>query len=225
MVRNAGVGPGSLSRRHFFLQSATGLTATWLSMHWPAIASAAAYARTVAQSSAPQKLQFLTPEEAKEIDAIAARVIPADDTPGAREAGVIYFIDRALVTFAVDNQKNYREGLPDFQAHLRAKFPGTTMFSAATVEQQDAVLESLTGKGVAGRGGRAMRSISHAPDFFELVRQHTVIAFFIDPEFGTDPKGIGWQLIGRENEHAFSSPFGFYDKDYPGYQAGTKGDK
>ena len=28
-----------------------------------------------------------------------AQIVPSDDTPGAREAGVIYFIDRALATF------------------------------------------------------------------------------------------------------------------------------
>ena len=35
---------------------------------------------------------------AAEIEAIAARIIPSDATPGAREAGVVYFIDRALST-------------------------------------------------------------------------------------------------------------------------------
>ena len=25
-------------------------------------------------------------------------------------------------------------------------------------------------------------------------------------------------LIGRDREHAFQPPFGYYDKDYPGFQ-------
>ena len=63
--------------------------------------AAATHARqAAAQSTGAYKFEFFTPEEAAEVEAIAARIIPTDETPGAREAGVIYFIDRALVTFA-----------------------------------------------------------------------------------------------------------------------------
>ena len=223
MARKSGAGPGPLSRRRFFLQTATGFSAAWLSLHWPSVVSAATHARHAAQSSDSPHLQFLTPDEAKEIDAIAARIIPTDDSPGAREAGAVYFIDRALLTFASDQQKTYRDGLPDFQSHVRQQFPGVARFSAATTEQQDAILASLDKKILTGRAARALRARQHQPEFLETVRQHTIVAFLIDPEFGANSKGVGWQLIGREPAHTFASPFGYYDKDYQGWKPVEKG--
>ena len=104
------------SRRDFLLRSCSSLTAVWLSAHWPALLSAASHARNAAQSPASTKLEFFTPDQAKELDAITSRIIPTDQTPGAHEAGVVYFIDSALMTFAVDDQKTYREGFPEMQA-------------------------------------------------------------------------------------------------------------
>jgi len=57
------------------------------------------------------KLQYLDLQAAAEIEALAAQIIPSDDGPGAREAGVIYFIDRALATFDRDQREIYRTGL------------------------------------------------------------------------------------------------------------------
>ncbi len=89
------------------------MSAAWVSAHWPAMLSAATHARQAAKSAVPPKFEFFSPEQAVEIEAISARIIPTTDTPGAREAGVVFFIDRALVTFGKANQKLYTEGLPD----------------------------------------------------------------------------------------------------------------
>src|SRR5256884_9985266 len=83
-----------LNRRDFLLRAGTGLSAAWVTANWPAILSAATHAHNAAKAMPPPKYEFFTPEEAAEIEAITARLIPTDDTPGAREAGVVYFIDR-----------------------------------------------------------------------------------------------------------------------------------
>src|SRR5258707_2349022 len=142
----------NLSRRDFLSRGSAAVSAVWLSAHWPAIVAAAEHAHQAAKSSAPPKFQFFTPEEAVEIDAISARIIPSDETPGAREAGVVYFIDRALTTFASDDQKTYREGLPTLQARVRELFPAVEKFSAATPEQQDKILHSFNDQTASGRG-------------------------------------------------------------------------
>ena len=59
---------------------------------------------------------------------------------------------------------------------------------------------------------------SSAASFFETLRFHTVVAFLIDPEFGGNRDGVGWKVIGREPDHMFQPPFGYYDKDYAGWQ-------
>jgi gluconate 2-dehydrogenase subunit 3-like protein len=206
----------NLSRRDFLSRGGAAVSAVWLSAHWPAIVAASEHAHQAAKSSSPPKFQFFTPEEAAEIDAISARIIPSDETPGAREAGVVYFIDRALATFAVDDQKTYREGLPGLQLRVRELFPALEKFSAATLEQQDQILHSLDDQTDSAR--RHSRSSGASSSFFQAVRVHTIVGFLVDPDSGGNRDGVGWKVIGREPEHMFQPPFGYYDKDYAGWQ-------
>ena len=209
-----------LNRRHFLLRAGTGLSAAWVTANWPALLSAATHAHRAAGTATPPKLEFFTPEEAAEIEAITARIIPTDDTPGAHEAGVVYFIDRVLTTFAEGDQKTYREGLPELQARVKEMFPSASKFSGLMAEQQDAVLQSFDEGKPTSR--RAFRARPDAQNFFETLRQHTVAGFLIDPDYGGNRDGIGWKVIGREREHMFQPPFGYYDKDYPGWQPVAK---
>ena len=97
-------------------------------------------------------------------------------------------------------------------------FPDLERFSGATAEQQDEILRSLDTNAVSSR--RPFRSRPPAQNFFETLRQHTIAGFLIDPDsdFHGNRDGVGWQLIGREREHMFQPPFGYYDKDYPGWR-------
>jgi gluconate 2-dehydrogenase gamma chain len=212
-----------LSRRKFLTRAGTGLSAVWLSTHWTAIVSAAEHAHQATKSPAPPKFQFFAPEQAVEIEAITARIIPSDETPGAREAGVVYFIDRALTTFAAVDQKTYREGLPGLQARVRELFPSVEKFSAAMPDQQDQVLHSFEDQSAAG--GRTPRRRIAAASFFDTLRIHTVIGFLVDPDSGREGNrgGVGWKLIGRDRQHMFQPPFGYYDKDYAGWQPNPPG--
>jgi hypothetical protein len=54
------------------------------------------------------------------------------------------------------------------------------------------------------------------------MRQFTVIAMFSDPKYGGNRNGLGWQLIGFQDQHVFSPPFGYYDRDYPGFEISAK---
>jgi gluconate 2-dehydrogenase gamma chain len=210
-----------LSRRRFLSQAGAGISAVWVTAHWPQLVSAAEHARQTAQSAnAEYKFEFFTPAEAAEIEAMAARIIPSDDTPGAREAGVIYFIDRGLTTFAVGDQQKYRDGFPELQNAVHEKFPAVEKFSSASPEQQDEILRVMDVQKPSG--GRAGRNQRVAFTFFDTVRLHTITAFLIDPEFGGNRGAVGWKLIGRDNEHMFQPPFGYYDKDYPGWQPAPK---
>jgi gluconate 2-dehydrogenase gamma chain len=210
-------------RRAFLSKSAAGLSAAWLTAQWPAMVSAAAHAHAAVAAPVPAKFDFFTPEEAAEVEAVASRIIPSDETPGAKEAGVVYFIDRAIATFASDTQKTYREGLPEFQAFVNEKFPGVKSFSAATAEQQDSILEELSKTDQGSNGRRRGRGDSNSQTFFETVRFHTIAGFLIDPDSDRrgNRDGVGWKVIGRDREHMFEPPFSLIDKDYPGWQAAS----
>jgi gluconate 2-dehydrogenase gamma chain len=55
-------------------------------------------------------LHFFTPEEGETIEAITARIIPGDaNDPGAREAGVVYFIDHMMTFHDGDDEATYRQ--------------------------------------------------------------------------------------------------------------------
>jgi hypothetical protein len=206
----------SVHRRQFLAQSARSLSTVWVSTHWPSLLAAAVHAHEMTAADVLAKFEFFTPDEAIEIEAITARIIPTDDTPGAREAGVLYFIDKGLTTFAADDQKTYRESLPVIQERVKELFPDVAKFSAASPEQQDEVLKSFDE--AAPQTRQSIRIHASGSNFFETLRQHTLAGFLIDPEFGGNRDGVGWKLIGREQEHMFQPPFGYYDRDYPGWQ-------
>jgi gluconate 2-dehydrogenase gamma chain len=210
-------------RRQFLSRGFAALGATWTAAHWPAVLAAAEHAHKAAASPEAQKWEFFTPAEAKEVEALASAIIPSDGTPGAREAGVVYFIDRALVTFSADDQKTYRDGLPQLQKRVAELFPGVATFSAASPEQQVAILESLDEAGSKNppRRPRAnFRPNPGAQPLFEVLRVHTIAGFLVDPESGRQGNrgGVGWALIGREPSHSFQPPFSSIDKDYPGWK-------
>ena len=182
------------SRRSFLLESAGVLSGAWVAANYSGILSAERYVLKAAQSGQPMKLQFFTPEQAVEVEAIAAQIIPSDDTPGAREARVIHFIDRALTTFAKNSQPAYTKGLADLQAQASQMFPGTTKFSALAPDQQITVLTAI-----------------EKTPFFTTVRTHTVIGFFASPVHGGNQGKVGWKLIGYDDSLNFRAPFGYYD--------------
>src|SRR5580700_2875088 len=79
------------------------------------IAAAQQHAHEAAQSANPLPFQTLDPATAAELDAITSQIIPSTDGPGAHEAGIVYFIDRALATFDSDLRASYRTGMASVQ--------------------------------------------------------------------------------------------------------------
>ena len=184
------------SRRQFLISSLTGLSSTWIALRWPAILAAQQHAHEIASSTQPPHLQFFSPAQATEVDAMCAQIIPTDDTPGAREAHTVYFIDHALATFDKDKQNAYTRGLPDLEAKTRQMFPGASQFSQLNSAQQIQLLTAI-----------------EKTDFFETVRVHTITGFLANPEYGGNYQRIGWKLIGFETKFYYQPPFGYYDAE------------
>jgi gluconate 2-dehydrogenase gamma chain len=189
--------------RRFFLRAMAGtLGITSLELHWPVVANAAHHAQQAAAASGEARITFLTSAERKDVEAISAQIIPSDGTPGAREAGVIFFIDRALATFFSSIAKDFRAGLAAFQSACHARHPDCESFAALPSAQQIEFLHEVEGT-----------------PFFVRVRLLTVLGMFASPAHGGNRNGVGWKLIGFEDRHMFEPPFGFYDRDYPGFKA------
>jgi hypothetical protein len=181
----------------------TGLNAAWVAANLPGILAAQEHARKGTESGKLPRLEVFTEGQAAEIEAMTAQIIPSDETPGAREAHSLYFIDRALSTFARNRQPAYMQGLRDLQAKTQQLYPEASKFSALTSGQQ---IKTLT-------------EIEKTP-FFNMVRTHTVIGFFARPGHGGNYDKIGWKLIGYDDSLNHKPPFGYYDaQPQPGRKA------
>ena len=155
---------------------------------------------------------YLTLPEIRFLDAAVARLIPADELgPGAKEAGVTYFIDRQLTSSWGTHGRNYRmgpwqEGTPQqgFQSRLTPqeiyRFAIREIdlycvgeygkqFGFLGPDQQDAVLHGL-------EEDRIMLESVSAKLFFNLLIKNTEEGFFSDPMHGGNRDKIGWKLIG-----------------------------
>jgi len=104
-----------IARRSWLVQSASGVGTAWVASNWPGILAAQEHAQKATRAG-QAKLEFFSPEQAAEVECMAAQIIPTDDTPGAREAKIIHFIDRALTSFDREKQPLYIQGLKDLQA-------------------------------------------------------------------------------------------------------------
>ncbi len=182
------------SRRTFLIGSASGVGAAWLAANHAGIVAAQDHVQASTASGHTRGFAFFTAEQATEIEAMAAQIIPTDHTAGAREAHVIDFIDRVLVTFDSERQSDYTEGMKELAAQTARRFPGTDKFSALNDAQQ---IQLLT-------------AIEDTP-FFGLVRTHTITGFFANPLHGGNYDKVGWELVGYDDSQDHAPPFGYYD--------------
>src|SRR5438105_699091 len=93
-----------MTRREVLLHSAAQAGVVWAAL-------AQQYPHHDQAPSTDSALKFFTRDEAREIEAVAAQIIPADETGGAREAGVIRFIDLYLASYEPGDQNTYRAGI------------------------------------------------------------------------------------------------------------------
>lgn len=148
-------------------------------------------------------LTFFNEEEARTIDAIAARIIPGDaEDPGAREAGALIYIDRSLSGFQRGLQSFYSRALREFDRYCREHY--SAPFTRLAEQEQDSVLSSLDPPEetesreyeVQDQKDRSERVSTLLINFFTIVREQVVQGTFCDPAYGGNRDTIGWKMIG-----------------------------
>jgi len=187
--------PDQVSRRAF-LAAAGAAGAGWLLLDPEKLQAALVHARKTVLTPPPYQFQALTAAQAADIEAICMRIFPSDDTPGAKEAGVVHFIDKALATFGAPQKPLMIAALDDTNKKVAAKWPGTTSFAALTPEQQDEYL----------------KSIEKGP-FFGQLRFVTCVGMFSNPSYGGNQGEAGWKVLGFESHGIYQPPFGYYDAE------------
>ena len=193
------------TRRRFLQASAGAVGAGWLALHWPELASAAEHAHAAAAGEASPELRLLTPAEARDVEAIAAQIVPGGDTPGAREAGVVYFVDHIHAGLYAAQAGAFRTDLAAFQQAVARAHPDAASFADLPDAQQLAYL----------------KGIEQTP-FFGQMRFLTVLGLLALPSYGGNREKSGWKMVGFVDQHAWEPPFGHYDADYPGFKPFAK---
>jgi gluconate 2-dehydrogenase gamma chain len=138
-------------------------------------------------------LRFFDETEASIVVCAASRIFPSNDSgPGAKEAGVVIYVDRQLAGPYGSDRYRYTQGPfedapPEFgyqgkatpREIYREGLRNLKDFDRLTPEEQDARLQQI-----------------ESSRFFYLLRQHTIEGMFSDPLHGGNIDMIGWQLIG-----------------------------
>jgi gluconate 2-dehydrogenase gamma chain len=179
------------NRREFLADSGSVLAGGWLSLALPVLSATAQTACSKREENAG--FTNLTSQEASDIEAIAEQILPSDDTPGAREAGVIWFIDAALGGFRQQWAQSIKDGLRQLNESLH----DGKNFSDLTWAQQTDVLKA-----------------NETTEYFEKMHFLTIAGMFAMPSYGGNREKLGWALLGFEDRHVWQPPFGYYDANY-----------
>ena len=150
-------------------------------------------------------LTFFNEVEARTVEAIAARIVPGDATdPGAREAGVVTYIDNSLAGFLRDLQTFYKRALQELDKYSRDHYGAP--FSELAEKNQDKVLADLdssmeTESREYGTDAPQDRDIETSVStllvrFFSIIREHVLQGMFCDPAYGGNRDTVGWKMLG-----------------------------
>jgi gluconate 2-dehydrogenase gamma chain len=184
-----------LHDRRTFLRAATAAGAAWAAADLVQVEQALAWASQRAGTAG--SLSALTNTQADVVDALTSRILPSvDGRPGAHEAGVVYFIDRALATFNAVQKTLYDMGIADLNRRASLKGKGIAGFASLTPAQQDELVHE----------------IERTP-FFRAVRFDTIVGTFALPTRGGNRDYTGWHMLGFDHQPAFQAPFGYYDAE------------
>ena len=122
--------------------------------------------------------RFFTPEEARTVEAICAQLIPTDQDPGAREAGVVDYIDIQLTRALKRSQPAYRQGIAAVDSASRARF-GRAFADLPSADQVE-ILSAAE---------------KNSKPFFDLILAHCRQGFYGDPRHGGNRNMVSWKML------------------------------
>lgn len=165
-----------MDRRNFIRSVAAGGTVAATS--WP-ISSG--------RDSLAPGCKVFTVDQAALVDAIAEQLVPKDDYPGGKEAGVTQFIDGVLAgKYGGFYRDRYEQGLRMVDEVSGKRFGAN--FVSLKSDQQTAVLKALE-SGESSPAGR---------DFFGLILADTMKGYYGDSSHGGNRDDISWTMIKFE---------------------------
>jgi len=162
---------------------------------------------------------FFNSQEARMIEALAQRLIPADENgPGALEAAVPRFIDRQLAGAWGAGERLYRSGpweAGEETQGYQLPFTPSELFRTALRAMHEDAAQRWPGRGIAeatpdeldgylGQLEQGHIALGPIPGqvFFESLLSMTVEGFFSDPVYGGNRDMAAWKMIGFPGAYA-----------------------
>ena len=116
--------------------------------------------------------QFLTPEQGAMVTDIAEIILPATETPGAKDVGVHEFIDSMLdKVYKEKDRDRFVKGLDDLEADAESTFQKS--FASCNTEEQTTLIQKLNVP-VTNEMLRPDKDRS----FFLMMKELTLLGFF-----------------------------------------------
>lgn len=177
------------TRRGFLTELTQTAAAGALAFQLPLLSALAGCARDT------ERFANLTPAEASAMRAFAAQILPSEaGSPGAEEAGVVHFVDRAFADpFFAGMMPDIRAGLAELDVHASAA-GARHGFSSLSDGDQVAIIRRIADK-----------------PFFTSGRTLVLIGAFADSSYGGNRGGAGLTMVGMEHRPSYAAPFGWYD--------------
>jgi gluconate 2-dehydrogenase gamma chain len=173
-------------------------------------------ARAEAYIAGGKPLRFLTPQQAADFEAFSAQIIPTDATPGAREAGAVYFVDYVLAEINPEQQADFRTAMSALASQAVETVPGAKSFSSLISEQQIAAMKAMESATSAKPDANAPAPATMPrAAAFAILRASVLLGTFSDPALGGNREKIGWKLINFDDQAYWAPPFGYYDASTP----------
>lgn len=131
--------------------------------------------------------RFFTDEEASLVDAIVEQIIPTDEWPGARDAGVTNYIDKQLMGPLSRFKEKYREGLKAVKITCQEIY--NTSFEDLPWDERTHFLTRIQkGEFSAPADG----------SFFSLIRDNTMQGYYGSPRHGGNKDYVSYRMIGLD---------------------------
>lgn len=166
----------SLNRRHFMKLLGAGIGGSVASLN-------------TSCDTGRGKWRYLSDEEGLLMEALSEQIIPADEYPGAKEARVVNFIDKQLVSYYKKHQDDYRVNLLKLQSSCMQQH--TKQFEALDWDSQTQYLITLEKGGIVADNwdGREQRR------FFNMFVDHCMQGFYGSPRHGGNHKYASYRML------------------------------
>jgi gluconate 2-dehydrogenase gamma chain len=133
--------------------------------------------------------RFITVQESNLLDALVEQIIPTDEWPGGRDAGVTNFIDKQLTESYTRYQEVYRKGLLAIQETCKDQFQ--KQFEELPFEKQTLFLETMEAGKMEGKHWEK----GFDRQFFRLIRDHSMQGFYGSPRHGGNKDNVSYKMM------------------------------